>query len=980
MKTTNDVGSPLPRKRERRHFVIFERDPAAAKARLELPVCMHEQEIMEVIHANDVVLISGATGTGKTTQVPQFLLEDGFGDPRAPVHKGIVAVTQPRRVAAVTCANRVAFELKSEVGDIVGYQIRHAAKLGAEVRAKFVTDGVLLREAENDILLQRYSAVVVDEVHERSLNTDLLLSFLSRTVTLRRENPGRLGPLKVIVMSATLDVEGVFRGDEALFPNPPVVKVPSRQYSVTMHFAKKTSEDYVEEAYKKVDKIHRRLPRGGILVFLTGRQEVIDLCSRLDKQFANRKVKIQGDTESEIGIKVLPFYALLSDRRQRAVFDDCGEDVRKVVVATNIAETSVTVPGISYVVDSGRAKEKVYKGEGAHALSAYEIRWVSKASADQRAGRAGRTGPGHCYRLYSSAVFDRQFEAFREPEVLRTPTDSVVLRLRAMGIKNVSKFPFPTRPCEKDLAASEKLLADLGALHEPGRIPSLDIGSGFSKGIEPNGTYLLGVTKLGKSLAKLPISPRFGKMLLSALSSKLPLSEGERQATARYTCRIAGVLTVGTVFDKTSESWREKHLVFQHRRSEILTELSAVCAVEHAGIQGGRRARYSVKSLDTQAMREVCKSYSLHFKSLTEALEIGYQLEKHLWGSERPAAASLLPPSKIVEECILRSVLTGLPDRIARRMTRDEGIAMGVIPRRRRKAFTVLGHGGAVYLEESSSIFLNGGVEFVSFSSLSEIALRRKRPRAEEDDEQRDDYNDSSSDDERAPGDDKPQPEEDNPATEQGVNSAEAVPTKVILRGASVISPAWLTTDATSMCHFDSQSSVACAASYDSDTDTVVEESSVRYGHWPLGVAKVPVGLLALCRQGSGTRCPTGSAAQYRALAAAVVTGRVRPGLRVDFAKEGTDRSGRVCVQRVADEMRRRACALSAHGLAKAVADADWLTAVVEACVGARFRVAVRKRYAEAVRRMVQEFSGGEGDGARKHEGEESGGEDDEEE
>lgn len=507
----------------------------------------------------------------------------------------------------------------------------------------------------------------------------------------------------------------------------------------------------------------------------------------------------------------------------------------------------------------------------------------------------------------------------------------------------------------------------------------MDIGSGFSKGIEPNGTDLLGVTKLGKSLAKLPISPRFGKMLLSALSSNLPLNEGERQATARYTCRIAGVLTVGTVFDRTSESWREKHLVFQHRRSEILTELSAVCAVEHAGIQGSRRARYSVKSLDTQAMREVCKSYSLHFKSVTEALEIGYQLEKHLWGSERPAAASLLPPSKIVEECILRAVLTGLPDRIARRMTRDEGIAMGVIPRRRRKAFTVLGDGGAVYLEESSSIFLNGGVEFVSFSSLNEIELRRKRRRAEDDDEQRDDY-ESSSDDERAPGDDEPQPEEGNPATEQGVNGAEAVPTKVILRGASVISPAWLTTDATSMCHFDSPSGGASAPSYDSGTDTVVEESSVRYGHWPLGVAKVPVGLLALCRKGSDTRSSTGSAAQYRALAAAVVTGRVRPGLRVDFEKEGTDRSGRVCVQRVADEMRRRACALSAQGLAKAVADVDWLTPAVEACVGARFRAAVRKRYEEAVRRMVQEFSEGEGDGARKHEGEHSGGEDDGEE
>lgn len=938
--------------------MLFDRDPSITKARLELPVCMHEQEIMEAVHANDVVLVSGATGTGKTTQMPQFLLEDGFGDPRAPVHKGMVAVTQPRRVAAVTCANRVAFELKSEPGEIVGYQIRHEAKLGPNVRAKFVTDGILLREVENDILLRKYSAVVIDEVHERSLNTDLLLSFLSRTVALRSEDSGELGPLKVIVMSATLDVEGVFRGEKALFLNPPVVKVPSRQYSVTMHFAKRTPEDYVDEAYKKVEKIHRRLPRGGVLVFLTGRQEVEELCTRLNEEFAARRIKIQGDSDSEIGMKVLPFYALLSDRQQRAVFDDFGEDIRKVVVATNIAETSVTVPGISYVVDSGRAKEKVYKGEGSHALSAFEVRWVSKASADQRAGRAGRTGPGHCYRLYSSAVYDRQFDAFREPEILRTPTDAVVMRLRAMGIRNVAKFPFPTRPSEKDIATSEKLLTDLGALHASGRIPSLDIGGGFSTGRAADEANLLGVTKIGRSLAQLPLPPRFGRMLLSSQTSKLPLSPEERDASIRYTCRIAGVLTVGSVFDRTDSLCREKHLVFQHRKSDLLTELSAICAVEHAGTQGVVKQGYSVKCLNQKAMREVCSSHCLYYKSIIEALQVSYQLEKFLFGGQGPLTSSVVPPSAKVEECILRSVLTGFPDRIARRMTRNEGISMNVIPRRRRKAFTVLGTSSAVYLEESSSIFLNGDTEYVCFSSLNEVRSQKKRMHQKDaENAQKDDYEDSSDDAVEPDGVAKAASKEQVATAQEERTDTSEFRTKIIMRGASVISPSWITTEATGMCLFDLPSKAAPETDYDGDMDTVVEESRVRYGHWALGRAKVPVGLLALARNEDISKTSSDRTRRhFRAFALGILEGKARPGLKVEFSKYGTDRSGLVCVQRVAEALRNHRCPLNLDGLAKVLSTSgDFLTAVVEACVIAPHRDKIRNVWKTEIAQLLED-------------------------
>lgn len=400
---------------KRGRFVVrFERDPKIQEQRSKLPVYMHEQQIVEALRHNDVVIITGATGSGKTTQVPQFLLEEGFGDARSPGQTGLVAVTQPRRVAAIACAKRVAQETGGAVGDVVGYQVRHRGALSRTTRLKFVTDGVLLREAEEDLLLTRYSTVVIDEAHERSLNTDLLLALLSRSVALRRADASEArGPLKLIVMSATLDVEGVFVGDGSLFPRAPVVSVPARQFPVTVHFARATPGDYVEEALRKVKKIHRRLPPGGVLVFVSGRREVEELCTKIGDTFGDRKVKVEGSSVM-LGVKVLPFFALLPEAQQHLVFNNFGDNVRKIVVATNIAETSVTIPGITYVVDSGKVKEQVYGGHGAGLLSSFQVQWVCKASAEQRTGRAGRTGPGHAYRLYSSAVFDQQFKDFRK--------------------------------------------------------------------------------------------------------------------------------------------------------------------------------------------------------------------------------------------------------------------------------------------------------------------------------------------------------------------------------------------------------------------------------------------------------------------------------------------------------------------------------------------------------------------------------------
>jgi hypothetical protein len=389
------------------------RPPAVQEARMGLPVCGMEGEVMEAVANHDVVIVCGATGSGKTTQIPQFLYEAGYGTPAAglervdsgaaprgdaapqPLYRGfpgLIAVTQPRRVAAVAMAERVAAELGTQVGGksgVVGYQVRYdSATVTAATRLKFMTDGVLLREVQSDLLLRRYSIIVLDEAHERNLNTDILIGMLSRALPLRNQIAGEeaalvraggtlpagpdgaprlpLAPLKLIIMSATLRVSD-FTANGTLFPvPPPVVQVDARQHPVTVHFAKRTQLlDYVGDAFAKVVKVHTRLPPGGVLVFLTGKDEVDDMVRRLTRRFApatRRKRPLaeaaaappSGDgvevAEEEIApVHVLPLYAMLPKAAQMAVFSPPPDGARLVVVATNVAETSLTIPGIRWV-------------------------------------------------------------------------------------------------------------------------------------------------------------------------------------------------------------------------------------------------------------------------------------------------------------------------------------------------------------------------------------------------------------------------------------------------------------------------------------------------------------------------------------------------------------------------------------------------------------------------------------------------------
>ena len=530
------------------HAVQVNRPEEVQTARLALPVVAEEQKIMEAIFNNDVVIISGPTGSGKTTQVPQFLYEAGFGDPNGPT-PGLIGVTQPRRVAAVSMATRVGEELGA-VKSKVSHQIRFDTTVSRDTAIKFMTDGVLLREISADFTLKKYSAIIIDEAHERTVNTDVLIALMSRCVKARTrlatEKPKQYAPIKLIIMSATLRVSD-FRDNSRLFPvPPPLIEVEGRQYEVTPHWSRKTAHSYEEDMFTKVSRGHRKLPPGGILVFLTGQNEIQTMARKLRETFDSTpgfhsrhlplrvdpsEMQVEdedletdipaaatsgpninssdGDSDGDVEINihddpdddfkiageesasfakvhVLPLYSQLPSKEQLKVFEPPPDGSRLIVLATNVAETSLTIPGIRYVFDSGRAKERQWDAAG---VQTFVTTWISKASADQRMGRAGRTGPGHCYRLYSSAIYE-SFQDFAEPEIFRSPLEGVVLQLKSLGLPRVDNFPFPTPPDRSSLVTAEQVLAHLGALDGNGKI-----------------------TPVGKELQRYPLNPRFAQML-----------------------------------------------------------------------------------------------------------------------------------------------------------------------------------------------------------------------------------------------------------------------------------------------------------------------------------------------------------------------------------------------------------------------------------------------------------------------------------
>uniref|UniRef100_A0A4W5MHX4 Pre-mRNA-splicing factor ATP-dependent RNA helicase PRP16 n=1 Tax=Hucho hucho TaxID=62062 RepID=A0A4W5MHX4_9TELE len=442
----------------------FAKKKTLLEQRQYLPIFAVRQQLLNIIRDNSIVIVVGETGSGKTTQLTQYLHEDGY------TSYGMVGCTQPRRVAAMSVAKRVSEELGSNLGEEVGYAIRFEDCTSEKTVIKYMTDGILLRESLRESDLDHYSAVIMDEAHERSLNTDVLFGLLREVVSRRSD-------LKLIVTSATMDSDKF----AAFFGNVPIFHIPGRTFPVDILFSKTPQEDYVEAAVKQALQIHLSGMGGDILIFMPG-QEDIEVTS-------DQIVERLEDLESAPPLTVLPIYSQLPSDLQAKIFQKAPDGVRKCIVATNIAETSLTVDGIMFVVDAGYCKLKVFNPRiGMDALQVYPI---SQANANQRAGRAGRTGPGQCYRLYTQSAFKNEMLTTTIPEIQRTNLANVVLLLKSLGVQDLLLFHFMDPPPEDNMLNSMYQLWILGALDNTGSL-----------------------TPTGRLMVEFPLDPALSKMLI----------------------------------------------------------------------------------------------------------------------------------------------------------------------------------------------------------------------------------------------------------------------------------------------------------------------------------------------------------------------------------------------------------------------------------------------------------------------------------
>ncbi|CAF3528856.1 unnamed protein product [Rotaria socialis] len=729
--------------------VQVDRSEEMQALRSQLPIITEEQAIMEAIHDNLVVLICGETGSGKTTQLPQFLYEAGYT-----LDGKMIGITEPRRVAAISMAIRVAQELNL-TNEQVSYQIRYEGTFKQDTtRIKFMTDGVLLKEVQNDFLLTKYSCILIDEAHERSVATDVLIGLLSRIVPIRCR---RNDPLRLVIMSATMRIEEFVSNRHLFKLKPKIINIDARQFPVTIHFNKKTPKNYINEAFKKVCKIHRQLPSGGILVFVTGQQEVQTLCHQLRKkfpmttqtedddepQFKTKKFRkekkttndnktpldiideeelehlqsdIDEDEEKEQeqeeectitsdlddedtnvkGISfeplyVLPIYAILSSEKQARVFEPPPPGTRLCVVATNVAETSITISNVKYIVDCGKVKTKYY--DKLTGVSTFRIEWTSKASASQRTGRAGRTAPGHCYRLYSSAIYNDSFAEYTAPEIVRKPVEDLVLQLKTLNIDRLANFPFPTSPDLKAINVAEQLLVQLNALDSK----------------SPTKT----ITELGRRMSAFPINPRYSKMLVIAQENKdiLPYVLALVAALS-----VNEVLTSGLVkiqkdsqelcinLDDVRRQWigQGETLLF----GDMMVLLKAVGALDHQNSKNDL---------------SICTRYGLRPKAMAEIRKIRRQLTQ-IVKSILPETATvldarLLPPSE-QQICLLRKVLAaGMVDRLAKKI---EGSVV-INGHKANNAYQTLLLEEPVFIHPSS-VLANDSPLFVCYQELHETS------------------------------------------------------------------------------------------------------------------------------------------------------------------------------------------------------------------------------------------------------------------
>ncbi len=545
----------------------------------ELPVTQRRDDIAAAIRDHQVVVVAGETGSGKTTQLPKICLELGRGQ------KQLIGHTQPRRIAARSVAERIAEELGTELGDLVGYQVRFTDRTSRSSRLKLMTDGILLAELQRDRQLRKYDTIILDEAHERSLNIDFLLGYLKRLLPRRPD-------LKVIITSATIDVDRFARHFDA-----PVVEVTGRTYPVEVRYrpllelpalrdgrsatssgtvlddeGEPVQRDQTEAIRDAVKELAAEGP-GDVLVFLPGEREIRDTADEL------------ADLPRT---EVVPLYSRLSAAEQHKVFSSHPMSVRRVVLATNVAETSLTVPGIRYVVDTGVARISRYSSRTK--VQRLPIEPISQASANQRSGRCGRVEAGIAIRLYSEEDFEGRPE-FTDPEILRTNLASVILQMTSLGLGDLARFPFVEPPDRRNVTAGVQLLEELNALRVGGQ------GDGR-------------LTRIGKRLARLPIDPRLGRMIL----------EAERLGCVRDVLVIAAALSLQDPRERPAEQRPQadqQHARFRHETSDFLTWLNL-----------WQYLREQQRELSSSAFRRMCKREFLNYLRVREWQDFESQLRQ----------------------------------------------------------------------------------------------------------------------------------------------------------------------------------------------------------------------------------------------------------------------------------------------------------------------------------------------------------------
>ena len=636
----SDLLKPDPESR-----ILVNRIEEIQECRTKLPVINSEQDIVDMINNNLITIISGETGSGKSTQIPQFLYEYGYSS------KGIIGITQPRRVAAFALSKRVSEELNLKEGNEVGYQVRNDNKTTKNTKIKFMTDGILLKEIESDPLLTRYSVIFIDEAHERTLNTDILIGMLTRIIKIRHalaihkikyhisnEEDKVIFPLRLVIMSATIAIEDF--ENNSIFSSvclPKIFKIETRQFEVKVYQTKRTSFNYIDEAFKTICRIHSKLPIGGILCFLTGKREISNMVKRLESEF---KSHIRTNSQSNITIDesnteitnildkeanfhekeildeekidvtidfnndekdndlsenddendenkvntnesasnkfvsdelnlqydqnyiILPLYSSLPIEEQQRVFANI-ENKRLIIIATNVAETSITIPSIRYVVDCGREKSRKFE----LAYSSFKTQFISQASANQRKGRAGRTGPGYCYRLYSNGLLGKM-SPYNEPQILISPLDQTLLYLKSLNIDCLDTFPFLTRPNKDKTIKALYHLRNIQALEYCKNAYNEELLNKISENNESLNTKdEFEITSLGRLLINFPLLPRISKVLVV----------GNKLGLFYYGAIVSAVLSMNDkLFDDESNEVNKK--------LNLLDKLDSKYVIKHSDI------------------------------------------------------------------------------------------------------------------------------------------------------------------------------------------------------------------------------------------------------------------------------------------------------------------------------------------------------------------------------------------------------------